>query len=194
VKLGPLPGRVVVGRTVPIRFHVTNGLTEQIHIWSKEQNAQSQRFRLRDGPVLVQWTPRKPGHVRLRLFVRGLDGTLVARRTALTIRPAPKPRGGGRGHKPTVQFTALPKRIIVGRTVRLGFTVTNSKRETLRIEPENTNALTWKFRVPKGERAVEWTPRTAGRARLRILVRGADGSLVEAATNLTIGSRTARGP
>jgi uncharacterized membrane protein (UPF0182 family) len=194
VKLGPLPGRVVVGRTVPIRFHVTNGLTEQIHIWSKEQNAQSQRFRLRDGPVLVQWTPRKPGHVRLRLFVRGLDGTLVARRTALTIRPAPKPRGGGRGHKPTVQFTALPKRIIVGRTVRLGFTVTNSKRETLRIEPENTNALTWKFRVPKGERAVEWTPRTAGRARLRILVRGADGSLVEAATNLAIGPRTARGP
>jgi hypothetical protein len=198
VKLGPLPGRVVVGRTVPIRFHVTNGLTAQIHIWSKEQNALSQRLRLHNGPALVQWTPRKPGHVRLRVYVRGLDGTLVARRTAVTIRPPPKPRVGGRGHKgakrPTVQFTALPKRIIVGRPARLGFTVVNAKRETLRIEPEKATALTWEFRVPKGERSVEWTPRTAGTARLRILVRGADGSLVEAATNLTIGSRTARGP
>jgi hypothetical protein len=189
---------VVVGRTVPIRFHVTNGLTAQIHIWSKEQNALSQRLRLRNGPALVQWTPRKPGHVRLRVYVRGLDGTLVARRTAVTIRPPPKPRVGGRGHKgakrPTVQFTALPKRIIVGRPARLGFTVVNAKRETLRIEPEKATALTWEFRVPKGERSVEWTPRTAGTARLRILVRGADGSLVEAATNLTIGSRTAHGP
>jgi hypothetical protein len=196
VKLGPLPGRVVVGRTVPIRFHVTNGLTAQIHIWSKKQNALSQRLRLRNGPVLVQWTPRKPGHVRVRVYVRGLDGTLVARRTAVTIRPPPKPRGGrGNGAKrPTVQFTALPKRIVVGRPVRLGFTVASAKRETLRIEPEKASALTWEFRVPKGARSVEWTPRTAGTARLRILVRGADGSLVEAATNLTIGSRTARGP
>jgi hypothetical protein len=96
--------------------------------------------------------------------------------------------GDGAG-PPTVEFGALPRQVVVGRRLRIGFRVTNGVRETVRIESARSNALTWELRVRTGRGAVEWVPRQAGRARLRIVVYGADGRTLEAAANLTVRER-----
>lgn len=192
VEFERLPRRMVAGRPVPIRFHVTNGLTEMLQIRSGDETAFSRRLRLRSGRALVRWVPRKPGRVRVRVLVRGVDGSLVSATTAGTVRPAPT--GGG---PPTVEFTGLRGGPVVGRPVRIGFRVTNATDETVRIESPGGDALTWELRVRNGRGAVEWVPRDAGRVRVEILVRGAERRTVEAATNLTVrrrGSRSARGP
>jgi hypothetical protein len=67
----------------------------------------------------------------------------------------------------------------------------------VRIESTDGTTLTWKRHVRTGRGAVNWVPKDAGPARLRIIVRDADGQTVELATNLTVRKRTtrsARGP
>lgn len=123
----------------------------------------------------------------------GSRGSLATATAARTVRPAPRRRRG----PPTVEFTGLRRGLVVGRPVRIGFTVTNATDETVRIESRDGDALTWKLRVRTGPGAVEWIPRDARPVRVLILVRGAEGSTVEAATDLIVrkrGPRSARGP
>ena len=111
--------------------------------------------------------------------------------SAITVRPGPP--GGG----PTVQFSRLPRAPVVGHPARIEFKVTNAAAETVRIESTDGTTLTWKRQVHAGRGAVNWVPQEAGRARLLIIVRGADGQTVEQATDLTVRKRTprsARGP
>ncbi len=198
LKLGEIPESVVAGRPVPIHLQVGNGRTETIRIWSKKGTQFSKRVWVGGGPASVEWVPKQPGHVRVRVLMRGQDGSLVTRTTATTVEPPPKPkprkrdRDGEPTGRPTVQFTALPKKVVLGRPVDIRFKVTNGVRETVRVESGKKDALTWELRVTTGQGGVEWVPRQAGRTRLRIVVLGAHGRTVEAATDLIVSeSRTA---
>jgi hypothetical protein len=191
VKLHQLPNRLVVGHAVPIRFQVTNGLSETVRISSREGSVLSKRLRTRNGSAVVRWVPRKPGQFRLRVSVRGVDGSVVDDRSAITVQPGPP--GGG----PTVKVSGLPRAPVVGDPVRIDFEVTNAATETVRIESRDGSTLTWKRQVHAGRGAVNWVPQEPGPARLRIIVRGADGQAVEQVTNLTVRkptARSARGP
>jgi len=191
VELHRLPSRIVVDRAVPIRFQVTNGLTERVRISSGNETVLSKRLRARNGPAAVRWAPRSPGSFRVRVSVRGVDGSVVDDTRAITVRPGPP--GGG----PTVQFSRLPRAPVVGRPARIEFKVTNAATETVRIESTDGTTLTWKRQVHSGRGAVNWVPQETGRAQLLTIVRGADGQTIELATDLKVHKRTtrsARGP
>ena len=120
------------------------------------------------------------------MAVRGVDGSVVTDRSALTVgRGAPS---GG----PTVEFSEVPRAPIVGRPTRIEFKVAGAASETVRIDSANAPALTWQRQVHTGSGAINWVPQQAGPARLQIVVRGADGHAVEAATNLTVRKRSPR--
>jgi hypothetical protein len=201
IELHRLPGRVFTGRQVRIGFRVTNGLRERVHIYSKRRGtALSQRTRVRNGTGAVQWVPRKTGHVRLRVYVHGLDGSTVVARTALTVRPARRRRhrksagrGGGPVPRPTIKLGRLPEHGVVGRRVRIRFNATGATRETLRLAAAAGNALTWELRVRSGRGTVEWIPRTAGHYRLSVVVHGLDRSTIEAGATLTVSKPPSRG-
>ena len=60
VELHRLPSRIVVDRAVPIRFQVTNGLTEKVRISSGNETVLSKRLRVRNGPAVGPMGPAKP--------------------------------------------------------------------------------------------------------------------------------------
>jgi uncharacterized protein len=191
IELHPVSGRLVVDHAVPIRFQVTNGLAERMRITSQEGTVLSRRFRIRDGAKRVPWVPRKPGRFSIHVSVRGIDGSLTTDRSAVTVGRGPP--GGG----PTVQLGALPRDPVAGRLLRIEFSVTNAATETLSIESAHAGALTWHRQVRRGRGAINWMPQQAGLARLRIVVRGADGHAVEQSTDLTVrkrNTRSGRGP
>jgi uncharacterized membrane protein (UPF0182 family) len=184
VKLGPFPGHSVVHHTVPIRFQVKNGLTETVQVSSPNGTVLSKRLHVRGGPATVQWVPRTPGRFHVRVAVRGVDGSLATDGSALTVgRGAPS---GG----PTVEFSEVPRTPIVGLPTRIGFKVTGAVGESVRIDSAGAPALNWRRQVHTGRGAINWIPQKAGPARLRIVVRDAEGHVVEAATNLTVRKRS----
>jgi hypothetical protein len=186
VELHRLPDRLIVDHAVPIRFQVTNGLTERVRITSGERTVLSKRLRVRDGARVVRWVPRRPGRFGVRVSVRGIDGSLTTDRSAMTVGRGPP--GGG----PTLQLGALPREPVVGRPVRIQFKVANAATETLRIESAHAGVLTWHRRVRTGRGAINWIPQQAGPARLRIVVQGADGHAVEQSMHLTVRKRSSR--
>jgi uncharacterized membrane protein (UPF0182 family) len=180
---------VPVGRALPIRLQVSNGLTERIRVASKRGTVFSRHLRVRNGVAVVRWIPRKPGRYDVPVSVLGLDGSVATDKTTLTVRPrrrGPDCAQSEDGGPPTVEFTGLPHGLKVGRPVDIGFTVANGSRETVRIESGRGQALTWELHVCTGRGAVEWVPREPGDAHVQIVVRGSDGRTVEAATELTI--------
>ena len=189
VELHRLPDRLVANRAVPIRFQVSNGLTETVRISSRDGTVLSKKLRVRNGTALVRWVPRKPGTYRLHVFVRGVDGSLIDKKSVITVRPGP-PSGG-----PTVEFSRLPRSPVVDGPERIEFKVTRAVNEIVRIQSKDGTTLTWKRQVHSGSGAVNWVPQEAGPARLRIIVRGTDGQTVEQTTTLTVRKRrSARGP
>jgi uncharacterized membrane protein (UPF0182 family) len=186
VKLRPLPGHSVVRHAVPIRFQVTNGLTETVRVSSPKGTVLSKRLRVRGGEAAVQWIPQAPGRFHVRVAVRGVDGSVVTDGSALTVG-----RGALSGG-PTVEFSEVPRAPIVGLPTRIEFKVAGAASETVRIDSANAPALTWQRQVHTGSGAINWVPQHAGPARLQILVRGADAHVVEAATNLTVRKRSPR--
>jgi hypothetical protein len=186
VELHGFSDRTVVDHAVPIRFQVTNGLTETVGITSQKGTVLSKRLRVRDGAAAVRWVPRRPGRFGVRVSVRGIDGSLSTDRATMTVGRGP-PAGG-----PTLQLGALPREPVVGRALRIQFRVTNAAAETLRIESTRAGGLTWHRQVRTGRGAINWIPQQAGPVRLRIVVRGADGHTVEQSTPLTVRKRSSR--
>jgi uncharacterized protein len=186
VELHRFPNRLVVDHAVPIRFQVTNGLTERVRITSRKGTVLSKRLRVRDGAAVVRWVPQKPGRFRVGVSVRGIDGSLTTDRSAVTVGRGPP--GGG----PTVQLGAIAREPVVGRLLRIEFKVTNAASETLRIESAHAGVLTWQRRVRTGRGAINWIPQHAGPVRLGIVVRGADGHTVEQSMPLTVRKRSSR--
>jgi hypothetical protein len=190
IELHRFSGRSVVDHAVPIRFQVTNGLTERVRITSRKGTVLSKRLRVRHGAAAVRWVPRRPGRFGVRVSVRGVDGSLAFDRSTVTVGRGPP--GGG----PTVQLGALPREPVVGRPLRIQFKVTDAATETLRIESAHAGGLTWHRQVRTGRGAINWIPQRAGPARLVIVVRGADGHTVEQSMPLTVrkpGSRSGPG-
>jgi uncharacterized protein len=191
---------VPVGRAFPIRLQVSNALTQKIRVASQRGKAVfSRHLRVRNGPALVRWIPRKPGRYDISVLVRGLDGSVTTDKGTLTVRPrrrGPECEQSADDGPPTVEFTGLPRGSKVGRPVEIGFTVSNGSRETVRIESGRGQGLTWELHVCTGRGAVEWVPREPGDAHVQIVVHGADGRVVEAAADLTVrkpGGESARG-
>jgi hypothetical protein len=183
VDLRRFPDRSVVNRPVPLRFRVSNGLTERVWVMSRAGTVLSKRLRVRNGAALVRWVPRKPGRFEVRVSARGIDGSLTTDTSKLTVGSAP-PRGG-----PTVELGGLPRRPTVGRPVRIEFKVSDATAETVHLDSAHTGGLTWHRQVRTGRAAVNWVPQRAGPARLRIIVRGTDGQTVEQLAHLSVRKR-----
>ena len=170
VELHPLPGHSVVRHAVPIRFQVTNGLTERVRVIVAEGDCPVQAP---PGPRTERprsdGSPKAPGRFDVRVAVRGIDGSVVTDGSALTVG-----RGALSGG-PTVEFSEVPRAPIVGLPTRIEFKVAGAASETVRIDSANAPALTWQRQVHTGSGAINWVPQHAGPARLQILVRGADG-------------------
>jgi hypothetical protein len=189
IDLEKLPGRIYQGRPVQLAFRATNGLLQQVRISSKQQGtALSQDLHVRNGRGVVEWVPRKAGHLRVRVYGHGLDGSTAVARTAVTVRPPPRKRVKRRGPPPRPMITLgrLPKRITVGSRVTIGFQVKSGSEERLRLAGKDGNAVTWQLGVKTGRGTVEWTPQKAGHFRLTVIVHGLDKSTVQAGAVLTV--------
>ena len=197
IELEKLPRRIYQGRRVQLAFRATNGLLQRVRIWSKKQGtALSRDLHVRNGRGVVEWVPRKAGHVRVRLYGHGLDGSTVVARTAVTVRPPPRKRVKRRGPppRPTITLGHLPTRINVGGRVSIGFQVKSGSEERLRLSGEDGNAVTWQLGVKTGRGTVEWTPQKAGHFRLAVVVRGFDKTTVQANAILTVHEQTGPKP
>ena len=180
IELLQVPGRLVVDRAVPLRFQVTNGLTERLRIKSEEGTVLSKRLNLRTGTALIRWVPTDPGRFQVRLEARGVDGSVTSDTSQLTVGRSP-PSGG-----PTLLVGALPQEPTVGVPVRIEFRVTDAATETVEVDSGHGSGLTWRREVRTGRAAINWVPQEAGPAQLRILVRDAAGHTVEQSTQLEV--------
>ena len=90
---------------------------------------------------------------------------------------------------PTVRLTRGPTRAVVGRPVRFSFRLRTRSSEVARSRP-GSGTFTRRYRIRNGTGFIEWTPRTAGPAVLRIRARGRQGQTAVDTARMTV----ARGP
>jgi uncharacterized membrane protein (UPF0182 family) len=185
------PGEpAVVGQPVRVRIQVENGLKERVFVSSDNHQPKpfGQRLWLRDGPGVVKWVPRKPGLYHVRVVAHGVDGSEVDDETSVVVKPprtGPECAWSDAPGPPSVQFAGVPSQVMLGRPVKIGFSVRNGRRETVSIQSGRTDALSWELLVCNGQGAIEWVPTEAGPARVQVLVRGEDRT-VEAATDVAV--------
>jgi hypothetical protein len=180
VELLESPSRLVVDRTVPLRFQVTNGLAEHLRIRSREGVVLSKRVQVRTGTALVRWVPREPGRYQVRVIAQGVDGSVTTDTSQLSVGRGP-PSGG-----PTLLVSPVPEEPTVGVPVRIEFRVTDAATETVTIDSGDASGLTWRRQVRTGRAAVDWVPQEPGPAELRIVVRDTAGHTVEQSTQLKV--------
>ena len=167
-------GRQVVGTPVEIPFRVQNARREVMTISSPAGRQEVSRS-TETGLGSVTWVPSAPGRVRVRLAVEGADGSKTSGSTAFRVlSPAP-----------AVRVTRAPHRARVGRPVRFSFRVTDALSEVAEVSTRD-GTFTRRYLIRKGTGFVDWTPRTAGPAELRIRVRGREGQTASDSARLTV--------
>lgn len=77
---------------------------------------------------------------------------------------------------PRVQLRTPPGPVLVGRPVEVGFSVQNARRVTIRVTPTQGRPFVDRIRATDGDGSTTWYPRTTGRARVRVVVDGLDGT------------------
>jgi uncharacterized membrane protein (UPF0182 family) len=164
IKVLPPSGPISVGNPVELRFDVENAQRELITITSSG-GSQTGNLSLVAGRGTTVWFPSAPGPARVRVEVEGLDGTAVADSASFRVlSPAP-----------TVRLLSAPTHAVVGQPVRVSFEVTNALRESAEVFTPGGQELSRRYLIRSGTGFVKWAPRSAGRAKLLIRVRGRQG-------------------
>jgi hypothetical protein len=166
---------IVVGRRVDLQFQVENARREVVTITTA---AGSKRILLaiETGTATVPWIPPAIGRARVRVEVDGLDGTRVTRSTTLLVR----------SHPPTIEVLRGPTRVVVGRDVGVSFKVTNGLQARAEVSTRDGIVFTRRYQIRHGVGAVDWKPASAGKAVLRIRVRGHQGQTVTSTLHIVV--------
>ena len=176
-------GPGVVGTPVELAFQVENAQREVVTITSSV--GRQRRYRaFRTGTGALRWVPSVAGHVRVRVEVKGLDGTVVADSTQLRVL----------NPKPTLKLTGSPTRADVGRPVRFSFEVRHAVDATVKVSTPGGIVFTRRYLIRDGTGLVTWTPKTAEPAVLVIRARGHQGQTVSKKVPITVAPRPEEAP
>jgi uncharacterized membrane protein (UPF0182 family) len=170
VKLLRPHGPISVGTPVELELASTHARRAVVTIRSPG-GTQRTSVGLRTGRGTLTWVPSKAGHADVRVEAEGLDGSRVAARGAFRVLSRP----------PAVRLTRPPRRAVVGRPVRVLFRVTHGVGAVVEVASRSGVEFTRRYVIRGGTGVIEWTPKTAGRAVLRIRATGRER---QAATDL----------
>jgi uncharacterized membrane protein (UPF0182 family) len=165
---------LVVGSRVQLRFRVTNARREVMAITSPGGRQHARRS-IEAGSGAVAWVPSAPGHARVRLTVKGLDGSTVTHSTGLGVLSRP----------PTVRLTRAPTRAVVGRRIRLSFKTEHALDQLAQISTRE-GTFTRRYLIRNGTGIIDWIPTRAGRAVVHVRARGRQGQTADDAARLTV--------
>jgi hypothetical protein len=168
-------GPIVVGRPVELELVGKNARRAVVTITSPDGTKRA-NVGLRTGRGGFRWVPSAAGNARVRAEAEGLDGSRVAARTAFRVLSRP----------PTIRLTRAPKRAVVGRPVRVLFKVKHSVGAVVEVATRGGVEFTRRYLIRGGTGVVEWTPRTAGRAVLRIRAGGRQGQSSSDLARITV--------
>ncbi|MDX6487310.1 MAG: uncharacterized protein QOF43_2463, partial [Gaiellaceae bacterium] len=158
-------GPIFVGRPVKLELVATNARRAAVTI-SSAGGTDRANVALRTGSGTFRWVPSDAGQADVRVEAEGLDGSPAAARTAFPVLSRP----------PAIHVTrAPPRRAVVGRPVRVLFKVRHSVGAVVDVSTRGGIEFTRRYRIRQGTGVVSWTPRTAGRAVLRIRTSGRQG-------------------
>jgi uncharacterized protein len=158
---------VVVGEPVRLAFHVHNAEREVVTVMSAG-GRQRTDIKLQTGRGAVEWTPSAVGPATFRVEVTGLDGTVVEDTAHFSVL----------SHGPTLKVGELPKRVVVGRPVRLTFAVTHAVNASAEVSTRSGIVFTRLYTIRNGTGVIDWTPKSPGEAVLLIRVGGHQGQTV----------------
>jgi len=123
--------------------------------------------------------PRSAGEARIRIEVKGLDGTVVADSAPLEVVNA----------APTVRLVKTPTRAEVGKAVHVTFKVTGGRSEQVDVSTRSGIVFSRAFLIRQGTGEFAWTPTSSGSADILIRVRGHQGQTASASLRLTVAPR-----
>ncbi len=169
------PGQAVVGTPVTLRYRVENARREVITVTSGSGSARK-RVTLRQGEGTVRWVPRRPGRVRFRVTVIGLDGTRTSDATGFRVLSRP----------PAVRIVRVPRQVVVGEPVRVPFRVDRGRRALAQVSTRTGIVFARLYLLRGHTGVVQWTPEAPGAAVLRIRARGGQGQTVSTSLRLRV--------
>jgi hypothetical protein len=168
-------GPIVVGRPVKLELVATNARRAAVTI-SSPGGTDRANVALRTGRGTFTWVPSDAGQADVRVEADGLDGSLAAARTVFRVLSRP----------PAVHVTRAPRRAVVGRPVRVVFKVSRSVGAVVDVSTRGGIEFTRRYRIRHGAGVVNWTPRTAGPAVLRIRTSGRQGQTATRSTRFAV--------
>jgi hypothetical protein len=86
---------------------------------------------------------------------------------------------------PAVRLTRAPRRARVGRPVKFAFKVNDALSEEAEVSTRD-GIFTRRYRIRAGTGFLAWTPAAAGRAEVRVSVRGREGQTATDSARLTV--------
>jgi hypothetical protein len=120
--------------------------------------------------------PSKAGQAAVRVEAEGLDGSRVTARATLRVLSRP----------PTVRLTRPPSRAVVGRPVRVLFKIKHGAGAVAQVASRSGVEFTRRYVMRGGTGVIEWTPKAAGRAVLRIRATGRQGQSAGDLAQITV--------
>jgi hypothetical protein len=120
--------------------------------------------------------PSASGNARVRVTAEGLDGSRVGARRVLRVL----------SRAPTIRLARAPARAVVGRPLRIAFRLRHSVGAVAEVSVRGGIEFTRRYVLRRGSGVVEWTPRTAGQAILRIRADGHQGQSARALARVTV--------
>ena len=166
---------IVVGRRVNLQFQVENARREVVTITTAAGTRRT-ILTVESGTATVPWIPPATGRARVRVEVDGLDGTRVARSTSVDVL----------SHPPTIQVLHGQTHAFVGRPVRVSFKVANGLQAVAEVSTRDGIVFTRRYQIRHGVAAVDWKPDSAGKAVLRIRVRGHQRQTVTSTLHIVV--------
>jgi hypothetical protein len=168
-------GPISVGRPVELELVSANARRAAVTIRSPGGTDRA-NVTLRSGTGTFRWVPSARGQADVRADAEGVDGSRVSARTAFRVL----------SRRPTVRLTRPPRRAVVGRPVRISFKVKHGVGAVAQVASRDGVEFTRHYLLHRGTGSIEWTPRTAGRAVLRVRASGHEGQSSADSARITV--------
>jgi uncharacterized protein len=183
VDLRPPRGPALIGSPVQLGFRVENARRERVTItWGHRHR--HERLRVANGESVFEWVPPASGRVRVRISVKGLDGTTVTDATSFQVLSRP----------PVIRLVEAPQDAVVGQPVRIVFKLAHGRRASVRVSTRSGIVLARDYVLRNHVGVLKWTPEARGPADILLRARGRQGQSARASFRIQVHPFTAIPP
>ncbi len=175
VELRSPSGPASVGTPIQLGFQVENARREVVTItWGDHRKRM--HLRVADGRGNFEWVPPEAGDVRVRIAVKGLDGTTVTDAISFPVLSRP----------PVVRILSAPQEAVVGQPVRITFGLAHGRHASVRVSTRSGIAFTRDYVLHDHVGILRWTPDTPGRADILLRAEGRQGQTAQTSLRLRV--------